>query len=106
MTKGTYTDVRELDDPRAAAYAERFQPYGDAAVTADPGGFNFRQFRSNVVLRWEYRRGSALYFVWATGRSGSDPFEGDRNFGANVRDLFGLPSNDTFLIKGSYWINW
>lgn len=106
VTKGTYTDVRELNDPRAAAYVDRFRPYDDAAVSADPGGFNFKQFRSNVVLRWEYRPGSALYFVWATGRSAWDPVEGDRNLGGNARDLFRLPSNDTFLIKGSYWISW
>jgi hypothetical protein len=106
VTQGTYTDVRELDDPRAAAYDARFRPYDDPAVTADPGGFNFKQFRSNVVLRWEYRPGSALFFVWATGRSAFDPVEGDRSLGGNYRDLFGLRSDDTFLIKGSYWINW
>jgi hypothetical protein len=106
LTKGTYSDVRELDTPRAADYADRFRAYDDAGVTADPGGFNFKQFRSNVVLRWEYRPGSALYFVWTTGRSAWDPVEGDRSLGGNVRDLLRLPSNDTFLIKGSYWINW
>jgi Domain of unknown function (DUF5916)/Carbohydrate family 9 binding domain-like len=106
VTKGTYQNVRELDEPRAADYDDRFRPYDDAAVAADPGGFNFKQFRSNVVLRWEYRPGSALYLVWATGRAASEPLEGDRTIGRNFRDLFGLPSNDTFLIKGSYWINW
>jgi hypothetical protein len=106
ISKGTYADVRELDDPRAAAYDDRYRPYDDAAVAANPGGFNVKEFRSNVVLRWEYRAGSALYFVWATGRSGFNPIEGDRNMGGNFNDLFGLQSADTFLIKGSYWINW
>jgi len=68
VTRGTYSDVRELADPRAAAYDDRYQPYGDAEVTADPGAFNFKQFRSNVVLRWEYHPGSTLYLVWAQGR--------------------------------------
>jgi len=106
ISQGTYADVRELDDPRAAAYDDRYRPYGDAAMTANPGGFNVKEFRSNVVLRWEYRAGSALYFVWATGRSGFNPVEGDRNMGGNFNDLFGLQSADTFLIKGSYWLNW
>jgi len=106
VTKGTYTDVRELNDPRAADYADRFRPYDDRAASVDPGGFNFKQFRSNVVLRWEYRPGSALYLVWATGRSASAPLEGDRSITGNFNDLFRLPSNDTFLVKASYWINW
>jgi hypothetical protein len=106
VTKGTYSEVRELDQPRAADYTARFRPYDDPAVADDPGGFNFKQFRSNVVLRWEYRPGSALFFVWATGRSGSEPLEGDRSLSGNVRDLFDLRSDDTFLIKASYWINW
>jgi len=29
--------------------------------------FSTVQFRSNLVLRWEYRRGSELYFVWSQG---------------------------------------
>jgi len=106
VSKGTYSDVRELDDPRAADYDGRFRAYDDPAVSADPGGFDFKQFRSNVVLRWEYRPGSALYFVWATGRSASAPVAGDRSVIGNFNDLFGLPSNDTFLVKASYWINW
>jgi hypothetical protein len=106
VTKGTYSEVRELDQPRAADYTARFRPYDDPAVADDPGGFNFKQFRSNVVLRWEYRPGSALFLVWATGRSGSETLEGDRSLSGNVRDLFDLRSDDTFLIKASYWINW
>jgi hypothetical protein len=106
VSKGTYSDVRELADPRAATFDGRFRPYGDAAVAADPGGFNFKQLRSNVVLRWEYRPGSALFFVWQTGRSAFDPAEGNRSISGNFRDLFDLRSDDTFLIKASYWINW
>jgi hypothetical protein len=106
VSKGTYSDVRELADPRAADYGARFRPYGDAALATDPGGFNFKQLRSNVVLRWEYRPGSALFFVWQTGRSAFDPVEGDRSIAGNFRDLLHLRSDDTFLIKASYWINW
>jgi hypothetical protein len=31
--------------------------------------FNFVQFRSNFVVRWEYRRGSELYLVWSQGNT-------------------------------------
>lgn len=31
--------------------------------------FNFIEFRSNLVLRWEYRAGSQIYFVWSQERN-------------------------------------
>jgi hypothetical protein len=106
VSKGTYSDVRELDDPRAATYEDRYQPYGDPAVVADPGGFNFKQFRSNVVLRWEYQPGSTLFLVWTQGRGVSDPAEGNRSIAGDFRELFGLRADNTFLVKASYWLNW
>jgi Domain of unknown function (DUF5916)/Carbohydrate family 9 binding domain-like len=105
ISKGTYSNIREVADPRAASYTDRFQAYDDPAVTADPGGFNFKQFRSNVVVRWEYLPGSTLFLVWASGRSGYDPVAGNRSITQNVGDLFDLRSDDTFLIKASYWLN-
>ena len=106
VSRGTYTDVRELADPRAAAYDDRYQPYGDPAVTGDPGGFNVKQLRSNVVLRWEYQPGSTLFLVWAQGRGAFDPTEGDRSLAGDFADLFGLRADNTFLVKASYWLNW
>ena len=78
VSKGTYSDVREIADARASDYDARYRPYGDPAVAGDPGGFNFQQFRSNVVFRWEYRPGSTLFLVWSQGREGSASVEGDR----------------------------
>jgi hypothetical protein len=107
VSKGTYSDVRELSaEPRAASYDDRFQPYGDAAVTSDPGGFNVKQFRSNVVVRWEYRPGSVLFLVWTQGRQGFDAVEGARSLSQNMGDVFDLRADNTFLVKASYWINW
>jgi uncharacterized protein DUF5916/cellulose/xylan binding protein with CBM9 domain len=104
VSKGTYSDVREIADPRASAYSARYKPYADPAVAGDPGGFNFQQFRSNVVFRWEYRPGSTLFLVWSQGREGSADIEGNRSFGADLGDLFGRRADDTFLVKVSYWI--
>ena len=103
VSKGTYTDVREIAAPRASEYGARYRPY--AGPEADnPGGFNFQQFRSNVVFRWEYRPGSTLFLVWSQGREGSSEIEGTRSFGGDLGDLFGRRANDTFLIKVSYWL--
>ena len=37
---------------------------------ADPD-FNFHEFRSNLVAKWEYRLGSFIYLVWSSEKSGS-----------------------------------
>ncbi|HKI94723.1 MAG TPA: DUF5916 domain-containing protein [Gemmatimonadales bacterium] len=104
ISKGTYSDVRELNDPRAAAYDARYRPYGDPAVTADPGGFNVQQFRSNIVFRWEYRPGSTLFLVWSEGRQASADLAGTRSFAGDFQHLFDQRANDTFLVKFSYWL--
>ncbi len=105
VSKGTYRNVRALADPRAAHYDDRFAPYGDSTVTSDPGGFNFKQFNSNVVLRWEYRPGSTLFLVWTQGRDDFEPAEGTRPFRRDFRRLFDAYPKNTFLVKVSYWLN-
>ena len=104
VSKGTYSDVRELDQPRAVSFSDRYKPYGDPVVTGNPGGFNVQEFRSNVVFRWEYRPGSTLFLVWSQGREGgSDVSQGHDSFGGDLDNLFSQPANDTFLVKLSYW---
>jgi Domain of unknown function (DUF5916) len=106
VSRGTFSDVRELAAPRAKSYDARFQPYADTAVTNNPGGFNAKQFRSNAVFRWEYRPGSTLFLVWSQGRDSFDPREGRGSYGDDLHGLFSLPSQDTFLVKISYWLTW
>jgi hypothetical protein len=36
----------------------------------DNPNFDFGQFRSNMVLRWEYIPGSVLFLVWNKERNG------------------------------------
>ena len=106
MTKGSFSEVRELSaTPRAAAYDDRFALYGDTAVTNNPGGFNFKALQSNVVFRWEYRPGSALFLVWSQGRQAGVGAEGTNDWWEDFRDLTALHARNTFLVKLSYWIN-
>ncbi len=106
VTKGTFTSIRELDDPRAKDYDHRYKPYTDASVLAgQPGGFNVKQFRSNAVVRWEYRPGSALFLVWTQQRQGDQSLAGEDSFGGDYRGLFNLHPDNTFLVKMSYWFN-
>ena len=107
-TNGTYANWKELANPRAEAYADRFKSYKSGAPVFD--GFNIRQFRSNTVLRYEYRQGSTLFVVWQQGRSNflapGDPgymsdYKVTRDYDSPFRDH----PNNTFLVKWSYWIN-
>ncbi|HEU5218360.1 MAG TPA: DUF5916 domain-containing protein [Gemmatimonadales bacterium] len=104
VSKGQYTSVRELNDPRAALYPARFKPY-TGPEGSNPGGFNFKQFRSNVVVRWEYRPGSALFLVWQQGREDFENAQGTRSFRGDLDQLFTVHPNNTFLVKISYWLD-
>ncbi len=65
--------------------------------------FNAQSFRSNVVLRWEWRPGSTLYVVWQQDRSESVPVGGHVSLG----DMFGsirAPGTNFFAVKASLWL--
>jgi hypothetical protein len=121
VSAGSYGDFKELAQP--GTY--QFNRYGadqidyDAAnsrYVIDPDGtgaapsftvnqpnFNVRSLRGNAVMRWDYRPGSSLYFVWQQERSGFAPigeFDGRRDVNAIFRTI---PTN-VFLVKATYWI--
>ena len=102
VSKGRYSNVRELAAPRAAAYDDRYKSYD---LGKDPGGFNVKQFRSNAVLRWEYRPGSALYLVWQQGREDFEDQRGTRSLFGDLDRLFSAHPSNTFLVKVSYWLD-
>ncbi|HKS05453.1 MAG TPA: DUF5916 domain-containing protein [Gemmatimonadaceae bacterium] len=102
ITKGDYTEWKQLGDARSANYDERFLAY---RIGEDPGAFDVRELRSNTVLRWEFRPGSAAFLVWQHGRAfQSDEESAFRGFD-DVRELMRQHPNNTFLLKISYWVN-
>lgn len=119
VSAADYDAFKRITDTRAAAYANRHATVGtragdDGRLLADIDGdgtdeslrnpdFNFKQFRSNVVLRWEYQPGSALFLVWSQGRdhyAGTGGF----SFGDDLDTLFRQPGEDVLMVKLSYWI--
>ncbi len=102
VSTGQYSDWRQLGDPRAARFADRFVPYGTGR---DPGGFDFKQVRANAVARWEYRPGSVLFLVWQHGREAYLPVASRFDVGSDARELLSLHPNNTLLVKVSYWLN-
>jgi len=97
-----YTEKELLRDPVSKTIA--IDEDGDGRMDyslADPD-FNFREFRSNLVLRWEVRPGSALYLVWSHARSS---YENVRSvdWSDNIGKLWNTGGGHIFLAKFSYW---
>lgn len=74
---------------------------GTTDYSFDNPDFNFVQFRSNLVARWEYIPGSELFLVWSQG------IEGGASSRESLTDAFdsqvlGQQIRNTFLVKWTY----
>lgn len=127
----SHDGFRRITDPRAGRYADRFEILaageapdaqiryaaeddtyrvdedrdGNEDYAFDDPDFNYREFNSNLVLRWEYRPGSLLYLVWSQGRAGATG-EGGFDAGQSAEELFAIHPHNVFLVKISRWFNW
>jgi hypothetical protein len=119
VSAGKYSAFKKITQPDADKFKQRFIEYTPEELTYDfstntynvnDGGtfsfgnpdFNFRQFRSNLVVRWEYLPGSTLYLVWSQGRTSNDT-NGLFSYGTDMKDLFKITPHNVFLVKFSYW---
>ena len=121
VATGRYENFKELERPRSYDFGVYGEDQGtisrdgseyvvdpdgaDAAPTfriSDPD-FNVRSLRGNAVLRWEYRPGSALFFVWQQERSGFAPL-GRFDAGRDIGEIFKAVPTNVFLIKATYWL--
>ncbi len=65
--------------------------------------FNFVQFRSNLVARWEYVPGSEIFLVWSQGNTAAGLPDEQRLFSRLTDDAFGGEKvRNTFLLKVTY----
>ena len=97
---GHYEHYKELVNGRAKTYGDRYAPFANA----DNADFDYLSFRTTNVLRWEFKPGSTLFVVWQQGRE-RDGERGTFRFGRDFREVFSLPSSNTFLVKLAYWFN-
>jgi hypothetical protein len=74
-----------------------------AEFTVDNPDFNVRSLRGTAVVRWEYKPGSTVFFVWTQERSGSDAY-GDFDFSRDRSALFRDRPVNVFQVKASYWL--
>jgi hypothetical protein len=65
--------------------------------------FNRLSFRSNLVMRWEWARGSTFFLIWQQNRVGSMPV-GSIVRPGSLWDATTTDGDNFFAIKISYWI--
>ena len=119
---GAYSTFRSVTDPINDDLYSQFHEFSDSEIfyneddniyeidenqdgTMDYNfenpNFNFFEFRSNLVARWEYIPGSSIYLVWSQGRV-DDNSMGEFNFVEDMDNLFSTVPHNIFLIKFSY----
>jgi hypothetical protein len=119
VASGSYHDFGELPAPRSRDlrfYGEEgtsMERLPDGRVRVEVDGqtftlpnrdYNVRSFRSNAVLRWEWRPGSTAYLVWQQDRfSEKDP--GRARF-SSLGETFSAAGDQILHLKVSYWIPW
>ena len=122
LASGDFFDYKQL--ARARSYD--FEVFGRdvGTISSNPGGgytvdpdgagsspsfsfgerdFNQQSLRGNAVLRWEFRPGSALFFVWQQQR-----FEatnaGTFAFRRDFDQLLETRPENVFVVKATWWI--
>jgi len=89
IARGRYSNFNYIVDPTAKDLSDRFRLFGEGQISLSEEGnykvdenldgtldygfenpdFSLVEFRSNLVLRWEYIPGSELFLVWSQNTS-------------------------------------
>ncbi len=120
ISRGRYTDFNYVTNAVAKNLDERVTLYdqdqisfaddeysvdedrdGNVDYTISDPDFAFVQFRSNLVLRWEYIPGSEIFLVWSQGITG-DGNPSDDLFRSLDNQILNQQPDNTFLIKATY----
>lgn len=120
ISRGIYTNFNYVNNPIASSIDDRITLYGANQIALENGmyivdedangiadyefgdpDFSFVQFRSNLVLRWEYIPGSEIFLVWSQGLTGNaNP---DDALGRSLnRQILDRKKDNTILLKATY----
>ena len=122
ISSGLYDKFKKITSPHATQLVDRYHLFGgnqiqfnesdelylidelsngSTSYSFNKPDFNFRQFRSNLVIRWEYSPGSTLFLVWSQGKT---DFVSNGTFDLNndLRSLSKTKGRNVFLMKFSY----
>lgn len=119
VSVGSYTNFRQVENGSARAISNRYTslqvtPQSNGRYLVSKNGtllyniknpdFNYQEFRSNLVGRWEFKPGSTLYLVWTNTRAAYSSQIGQsvwKSFG----DIGKVKSENVFMVKLSYWFS-
>lgn len=125
VSLGQYADFKHILDAGAKEFSDQFTLLDNNLIeyhTADDQyavhlsdpvipdyyianpDFNYLEFRSNLVARWEFKPGSTLYLVWTQARYGEYD-KPDYSVTGNIRNIFSIFPDNVFLIKLNYWFS-
>ncbi|MEQ1587247.1 MAG: DUF5916 domain-containing protein [Cyclobacteriaceae bacterium] len=118
-TSGKYQTYKYVTDGDAAEYNQRYVALPNSWLTLNNNeylvdenadgsveysfgqpDFNFGQFRSNMVVRWEYIPGSTVFFVWTQEKNGA--FYNGETDHKSYEFSFDQKAHNIFLIKYTY----
>jgi hypothetical protein len=119
LASGRYSEFKDVDNPHAVQYHDRFHLLGANEYSVSDEGvvhvnykgmydfdkpdFSFGQLRSTLVLRWEYRPGSSVFAIWSHGQT-NDSSDGRLRIQSDLHDLARADSEDIVMVKANYWI--
>jgi hypothetical protein len=122
ISRANYTDFKYVTNSIADNLYDRFHQFTDNQISFDQtsgaylvdenidgtvdygigkSDFSFVQFRSNLVIRWEYIPGSEIFLVWSQGvTSFADP--SDDLFRSLETGILNQKPENIFLLKMTY----
>lgn len=118
-----FSDYKEVERPDAASYEDRFHDFTQGETRVDEydqywvdrnrdgepdfvfeiPDVNFRQLRSNLVVRWEYRPGSTLFLIWSHERT-NDVADGRFRLMHDLGELADEVGEHRIMLKLNYWV--
>jgi hypothetical protein len=116
---GRFSDLGELSAPRSRVLRlygtdgttltrqpnQSFQVTdGSSVFTIANLDFNRLSFRSNLVLRWEWARGSTLFFIWQQNRQAALAV-GDPVRPGSLWDATTAAGDNFLAVKLTYWLS-
>ena len=121
ISRGVYSNFKHVTNSIADRFTDRFHQFGEEEislvgdsyeVTEGEGtsglsysfgqpDFAFVQWRSNLVVRWEYIPGSELFLVWSQDISQAGDFN-EGLFRGLERNILDQQPRNIFLIKATY----
>ncbi|MFN8259078.1 MAG: DUF5916 domain-containing protein [Bacteroidales bacterium] len=125
ISAGKYSKYKMITDTHASEFTDRYHTYTDSEIVYNEASenyavdenhdgtpdyniskvdYNFSEYRSNLVVRWEYSPGSTIYFVWSQDINSSDT-NGNFALGKDLSNLYQNQPHNVFLVKVNFWLS-